>query len=183
MKGTLFVDYVRMLRASKAADWSAHLRPEDMTHLVMRVEPDSWYSMEVFERMGLAILAEIAHGDLEVVRAFGRASIDALCVAYPDLLAPGEPRDTLMRFQVLRRSFFNYGAIAIGSISDEEATFDVAYGMSPTAEEAAAWQTLGFLERLLEVAGAQHVTAWFSSCAWKDDLVTVVELRWDLPAM
>jgi len=25
------------------------------------------------------------------------------------------------------------------------------------------------------------VTAWFSSCAWKDDLVTVAELRWELP--
>ena len=161
VKGTLFVDYVRMIRGYKAADWSAHLRPQEMSFLVQRVEPDSWYPMESFERMGLAILAEIAHGDLEAVRAFGRASIDGLCAAHPDLLAPGDPRDTLMRFQVLRRSFFNYGAIAINSISDEEAAFDVAYGMSHSAEEAASWQTLGFLERLLEVAGAQHVTAWF----------------------
>jgi len=183
VKGTLFVDYVRMIRGYKAADWSTHLLPEDMSYLLQRVEPDSWYPMESFERMGLAILAVIAHGDLETVRAFGRASIDSLCAAHPDLLAPGDPRDTLMRFQVLRRSFFNYGAIAIHSISDEEAAFNVGYGMSPTAEEAASWQTLGFLERLLEVAGAQHVTAWFSACAWKDDLVTVAELRWELPPM
>jgi uncharacterized protein (TIGR02265 family) len=183
VKGTLFVDYVRMIRGHKAADWSTHLRPQEMTYLVQRVEPDSWYPMESFERLGLAILAEITQGNLEAVRAFGRASIDALCVAHPDLLAPGDPRDTLMRFQVLRRSFFNYGAIAINSISDEEAAFDVAYGMSPVAEEAASWQTLGFFERLLEVAGAKNVTAWFSSCAWKDDLVTVAELRWELPPM
>ncbi len=180
MKGTLFVDYVRMMRGHKAADWSAHLRPEEMTYLAQRIDPDSWYPMEAFERMGLAILSQIAGGNLETVRAFGRASIDALCLAHPDLLAPGDPRETLMRFQVLRRSFFNYGAIAIHSISDEEASFDVGYGMSNSAEEAASWQTLGFFERLLEAAGARSVMAWFSACAWKGDLVTVAELRWEL---
>jgi hypothetical protein len=183
VKGTLFVDYVRMMRGHKTADWSAHLRREDLSYLVQRIEPDSWYPMESFERMGLAILAEIAQGDLETVRAFGRASIDGLCLAHPELVAPGDPRDTLMRFQVLRRSFFNYGAISINAISDEEASFDVSYGMSDAAEEAAAWQTLGFFERLLEVAGAKGVMAWFSSCAWKGELVTVAELRWELPPL
>lgn len=180
MKGTLFVDYVRMIRSAKTIDWSAHLGPADMSLLVQRVDPDSWYPMDAFERMGLAILVEIAGGDLQNVRAFGRASIDHLCLAHPDLVAPGDPRDTLMRFQVLRRSFFNYAAISINAISDEEASFDMHYGMSHAAEEAACWQTLGFFERLIEVAGAHDVMAWFSSSAWKGELVTVAELRWQL---
>ncbi len=183
VKGTLFVEYVRMIRGHKAADWSAHLRPEEMSYLVRRVEPDSWYPMDSFERMGLAILSVLAKDDLEGVRAFGRASVDSLCRVHPELLAPGDPRDTLMRFQVLRRSFFNYAALAIHAISDEEASFDISYGMTHAAEEAASWQTLGFVERLLEVAGAQAVTAWFSACAWKGDLVTVAELRWELPLL
>jgi len=180
VKGTLFVDYVRMIRGHKAVDWSRHLRPAEMSFLVQRVEPDSWYPMDSFERMGLAILAEVAQGDLQAVRVFGRASIDSLCRAHPELVAPGDPRDTLMRFQVLRRSFFNYAAIAINSISDEEASFEVSYGMSHAAEEAASWQTLGFLEQLIEVAGAHAVQAWFSSRAWNGDLVTVAELRWEM---
>jgi hypothetical protein len=180
VKGTLFVDYVRMIRSAKAVDWSQHLSPADLSYLVQRVDPDSWYPMESFERMGLAILTQVAGGDLETVRAFGRASIDHLCLVHPDLVAPGDPRDSLMRFQVLRQTFFNYAAISINSISDEEASFTVQYGMSHAAEEAASWQTLGFFERLIEVAGAHHVQAWFSSCAWKGELVTVAELRWQL---
>ena len=92
-----------------------------------RIEPDDWYPMETFERMGLAILAEIAHGELETVRSFGRVSIDWLCNQHPTLLAKGDPLDTLMRFQVLRRSFFDYAALEMKSIADGEAALIVGY--------------------------------------------------------
>jgi hypothetical protein len=181
VKGTLFVDYVRMLRADKATDWSRHLEPDDMSWLVRRIEPDGWYPMETFERMGLAILEEIARGNLETVRAFGRVSIDWLCKQYPKLLAAGDPLETLMRFQVLRRSFFEYAALEMSSVSDGEATVSVRYEMSARAEEAASWQTLGFFERLLEVAGASDVRAWFSSRSWAGDAGTIIQLRWVPP--
>jgi hypothetical protein len=179
VKGTLFVDYVRMLRGRSDIDWSRRLKPVDLGYLVQRIDRAAWYPMETFERMGLAILADIAQGDFDTVRSFGRASIDWLSQTHEDLVAPGDPRDTMMRFQVLRQSFFDYRALEIGSISDGEASIVVAYGMGPRAEEAASWQTLGFFERLLELAGATHVNAWFASQAWTGDLVTTLELRWD----
>jgi hypothetical protein len=83
-----------------------------------------------------------------------------------------------MRFQVLRRSFFDYSALEIGSICDGEASILVSYEMGPRAEEAACWQTLGFLERLLERAGAHEVRASFASRAWTGDLVTKIQLQW-----
>jgi hypothetical protein len=144
VKGTLFVDYVRMLRRRSDVDWSQWLESVDLGYLVQRIDPDAWYPMETFERMGLAILSAIAQGDLDTVRIFGRVSIDWLCQTYGNLVAPGDPRDTLMRFQVLRRGFFDYPALEIGSISDGEASIVVSYGMGPRAEEAASWQTLAF---------------------------------------
>jgi hypothetical protein len=178
VKGTLFVDYVRMLRGHKGIDWSMHLAPEDVSFLVQRIEPETWYPMESFERMGLAILAEIAHDDLETVRSFGRVSIDWLCQQEPRLLAAGDPLDTLMRFRVLRQGFFDYPALEIAAASDGEASIRVGYGMGARAEEAASWQTLGFFERLLEVAGGRNVQAWFSTRVWAGDASTMIELRW-----
>src|SRR5258708_1193632 len=178
VKGTLFVDYVRMLRSRGDIDWSQRLEPADLGYLVQRIDRDGWYPMETFERMGNAILAEIAQGSLEAVRMFGRVSVDWLCKMCDNLVAPGDPRDTIMRFQVLRRSFFDYAALEMGAISDGEASVLVSYGMGPVAEEAASWQTLGFLERLLEVAGATEVKVRFSSRACVGDLVTPIELRW-----
>jgi hypothetical protein len=48
--------------------------------------------METFERMRLAILAEIAQGQLDAVRMFGRASVDWLSQTYGPLTAPGDPQ-------------------------------------------------------------------------------------------
>jgi hypothetical protein len=178
VKGTLFVDYVRMLRAQKDTDWSKHLDPEDLGYLVRRIEPNEWYPMKTFERMGLAILAELSPA-LETIRAWGRAQVDWLCRRHADLVAPGDARDTLMRFRVLRASFFDYDALRISELTDGEATLFIAYGMSHRAEEAASWQTLGFFERLIELAGATNVQAWFANKSWSSQGQTCIRIRWE----
>lgn len=178
VKGVLFADYVRMIRSRKDVDWASMLEPEDLGYAMRRVQPDDWYPMESFERMGLAILRGVAGDDMRMVHSFGRISIDWLVQTTPNLLAPGDPRDSLMRFHVLRRSFFDYAALEIQSIADGEAAIQIDYGMSPRAEEAASWQTLGFFERLLEVAGGREVKAWFSSTSWGGEIITLAQLRW-----
>jgi hypothetical protein len=178
VKGTLFVDYVRMLRMHKDVDWSAQLASGDLALLRSRIEPGAWYPMDSFERFGLAILNVIAGGDLALVREFGRASVDWILLDEPSLLAQKDPRETLMRFHVLRQSFFDYPAIEVRSLTDREACVVIDYQMGRAAEEAASTQTLGFFERLLEVAGASAVTASFSRTRWSGAPQTVLELRW-----
>ena len=78
VKGTLFVDYVRMLRAKKGVDWARYLAPQDMPYLEQQISPEEWYPMAAFERMGLAILAEVAQSDMGLVRHWGRIQIDWL---------------------------------------------------------------------------------------------------------
>jgi hypothetical protein len=134
--------------------------------------------MESFERMGLAILAELSP-DLETIRAWGRAQVDWLCRAHTDLVAQGDARDTLMRFRVLRASFFDYEALRIMELTDGDATLSISYGMSDRAEEAASWQTLGFFERLLEAAGATNVRAWFVEKSWASGKPTCVRIQWE----
>jgi hypothetical protein len=178
VKGTLFVDYVRMLRMHKDVDWSARLDAGDMALLRTRIEPDAWYPMDSFERFGLAIFNVIAGGQLALVRDFGRASVDWILLDEPRLLAQRDPRESLMRFHVLRQSFFDYPALEARSLTDREACIAIDYQMGLVAEEAASLQTLGFFERLLEMAGASAVTASFSSTRWTGAPQTVLELRW-----
>jgi hypothetical protein len=178
VKGTLFVDYVRMLRAKKGVEWSRYLTPSDIEYLSARIIKDDWYPMAAFERMGLAILAEVAEGDVRLAREWGRMSIDWLCTIHPNLIAPGDPRESLMRFQVLRQSFFDYPALVMREISDAEANVVIAYGMGHRAEEAASWQTLGFFQRLLEVSGAKDVNIAFTSTSWDGGPNTVLSMQW-----
>ena len=181
VKGILFVDYVRMLRAHKGTPLEDYLQAGDLEYLNQRIDPAGWYPMDVYERMGLAILAKIARNDLELVRNWGRQSIDELALAQPELFASADARETFMRFQVLRQSLFDYPAARIIAIHDGEARLEISYGMSPKAEEAATHQSMGFLERLLEISKASNPEVRLRTRSWEGDDTTVILVRWQQP--
>jgi hypothetical protein len=180
VKGVLFVDYVRMLRGHKGEDWSARLPPDDLAYLTAHIEPDGWYPMATFERLGNQILHFVARDDLQAVRMWGRFSVDVLRAKYPTLLAHGDPIETVNRFRVLRATFFDFEALEVPMLHDDEAEIVVRYHMGMPAEEAAAMQTLGFFERLLELAGARQVEAKLRERSWVGQPRTLLVLRWTI---
>jgi hypothetical protein len=178
----LFLDYVKMIRSQKLTDWLVHLQPEDLDFVHGRVDPEAWYPMKVFERLGVAIVTEVARGQLEAVRLWGRFQFDAVLRAHPTLVAAADPRETMMRFSALQRAFFDYDAIEVAEVLDESALVTVQYGMRPDAEEPACHQTLGFFERLLEAAGGRAVRGKITAVGWRPDTParrTRVELQWE----
>ena len=179
VRGVLFVDYVRMLRAHPDRSWEEMLEPRDLELVDATIEPSQWYPMETFERLGLAILKVVARGQIHRVREWGRASIEHLAKTVEQLIVEGDPRESLMRFQVYRRTFFDFEALTTLNLSDGAAELQVAYGMSPLAEEAAATQTVGFCVGLLERAGAKSVRGYFTEESWKGADRTVVGLAWE----
>jgi hypothetical protein len=181
VRGVLFLDYVRMLRSNKTIDWALHLPPEDLPYLSMKIEPDAWYPMTTFERLGNEILRHVARGELFPVQLWGRYSAVQLRAAHPTLLAPGNPLETISRFRVLRATFFDFIALEVPMLHDDEAHVVIRYHMGMPAEEAAAFQTMGFFEGLLELAGARDVRARFAERSWAGDPRTLLELQWQQP--
>lgn len=181
VRGVLFVDYVRMLRSQKSVDWRKHLAPEDLPFLQMHIDPAAWYPMASFERMGNAILARVTRGELFPVQLWGRYSAAQLRAANPMLLAPDNPPETLSRFRVLRQTFFDFDALEVPLLHDDEAHIIVRYHMGMPAEEAAAYQTMGFFEGLLELAGARDVRAEFLDRSWEGAPRTLLAIRWTPP--
>src|SRR2546423_1267643 len=110
-----------MLRAQKSIDWAAHLNPEDLPFLTQRIDPDAWYPMATFERMGNAILATVAGGEVTPVLMWGRLQASQLRQAHPTLLAEGNPVESLNRFRVMRQTFFNFDALEVLLLHDDEA--------------------------------------------------------------
>jgi hypothetical protein len=54
--------------------------------------------------------------------------------------------------------------------------------MGAKAEEAASFQTMGFFERQLELAGASNVSALLKQRSWAGDPRTLLELNWMMVA-
>ena len=115
---------------------------------------------------------------MELIRKWGRQTIDELVLARPELFAGADAREAFMRFQVLRQSLFDFPAARITAIHDGEARLEISYGMSPKAEEAATYLSLGFLERLLEVSGAVNPEVTLRTRSWEGDETTVILVRW-----
>lgn len=181
VKGVLFADYVRMIRAVKSYDWSKRLSPRELAFVKAPVDHAKWYPMEIFEQLGNAILEVIAQNQLELVRMWGRTQVDQLRAQQPILVADRDPVETLNRFRVLRSTYFDFDTLSVPLLHLDEAQILIDYQMGMPAEEAASYQTMGFFERLLEIAGARDVSARFSSRSWAGEGRTLLTLHWTAP--
>jgi hypothetical protein len=178
VKGVLFADYVRMLRAHRGRTLQEFLLPQDLTYLDQAIDLEAWYPMDSFERLGVAIFQAIAEGDLGLVRDWGRASVVRVVGANEHVLVRGDPRESLMRFYVLRRSLFDFEALSMLQLSDASASIGVEYGMEPLAEQAAAVQTMGFFEGLIGLADGAGVQGEFLETSWRGDRQTIIGFTW-----
>jgi hypothetical protein len=181
VKGILFLDYVRMLKAHKGVEWNAFLSAEDVAYLEKTIDTTAWYPMATFERMGNAILKFVAGDQLMPVQLWGRFSAAQMKHAHPKLLAPSDPVETLNRFRVMRQTFFDFEALQVLMLHDDEAQIAITYHMGMPAEEAAAVQTMGFFEGLLELAGAKDIKAKFRTKSWAGEPRTILDIRWTSP--
>lgn len=181
VRGVLFVDYVRMLRACKSVDVRSHLAEEDMPYMSARIDAEAWYPMATFERLGNAILHFVANDQMLPVQLWGRYSATQLRNAHPALLVAGDPVETIQRFRLLRATFFDFEALDLVDVGTDSAQLAIRYHMGMPAEEAASYQTIGFFEGLLELAGAQHAEATLREKSWAGDARTLAVLRWRRP--
>lgn len=181
VRGVLFLDYVRMLKAHKGVEWDSILAPEDVTYLKQQIDANTWYPMATFERMGNAILRYVAGDRVLPVQLWGRFSAAQLRAVHPRLLEPGDPVETLTRFRVMRETFFDFPALEVLMLHEGEAQIAIHYYMGATAEEAASYQTMGFFEGLLELAGAKDIRAVFKAKQWQGAPRTILDLRWITP--
>jgi hypothetical protein len=133
----------------------------------------------VFERFGIAIFKTVAGEDLDLVRRFGRLTAAHVAGTVEGIVVAHDPRESLMRFQVYRRSFFDFNSLQVLQIDDGLAELEIAYGMSPIAEEAAAHQTMGFFEGFIELADGVSIEASFLERSWAGDNLTVLRLTWE----
>jgi hypothetical protein len=171
-----------MIRGHKHIAWDTYLEPSDVALLDAHIDPEGWYPMEVFERFGVGIVREIARRQLAAVRMWGGFQVASVCEAFPTLIADGNPRETLMRFHALHRSFFDFDAVVVAEALDDSARVQVQYGMLDEAEEAACHQTLGFFEHLVERAGGQRAKAVLAQESWRGAERSIIDLRWAPPA-
>lgn len=148
------------------AEWQTRLPKAAATVVATKIAPDEWYSMEAFEQLGLCLLRFVVGGEHDAIRLWGRYQVQGVLEYLPDLKNPNDPRDSVMRFGAFLSSLFDFPAVVVDGVDDEEALITVDYGMSADAEEAATWQTVGFFEELVTASGGREATGRLQSRSW-----------------
>ncbi|MEM9193774.1 MAG: hypothetical protein AAGF12_31655 [Myxococcota bacterium] len=180
VRGNLFLEYVRAIRAYKSVDWRTNLDAKWRPFVEARIDVNGWYPMDAFEQLGLFLLDHTEFND-EAIRVWGRSSAGALLEKHRFLLAEGDPVETVIRFRVMRGSFFDFDPVDIESLDPISASVTVAYGMSDRAERAAFHQTMGFFEGVLDLSRVEDVTVVIAEKAWEGADRTLVHFSWKPP--
>jgi len=161
VKGTLLLDYIKMVRANKDGPWDDYLTPEDWEIINGQILSSQWYPYESFRRIAFAAFKIIAKSDLNTSRAFGRFTLKNLLKVYKTIVQPGDPVGSAKKLAALRRTFVE-GDIdtRVGEHGDDWLVYKFTYPVGEDDQEhfeAFTHQMAGNLEELVEQAGGRNV--------------------------
>jgi hypothetical protein len=161
VKGSLMLDYVRLIRANRDRNWDRWLKPADWEIINGKVLPSQKFPYELFRRIGFAVFKEIAQSNLETVRGFGRFNIRGLIQVYQaSILVPGDPMTSVRKLSQLRKLFMEGGGeTRMEARGPKGLRYEVMLPEGETHDEgtqAYAYQIAGNLEELIERAGGKQ---------------------------
>ena len=180
VKGTMLVDYVRLIRSRKDIDWDKHLTKEDLEIIQGRIFPLGWYPYETFQRCGLAVLHEIANDDLKIVRALGRITMQNLVEkTYHKLAQAKDIFDAFKALQAIRSRFFNFASPYYEKAGPSSIRIILEGAPDEEGLEALCYQVIGNYEYLTELYGGKNVKLTWEKKTWEGDDSTSFTLSWE----
>jgi hypothetical protein len=179
VKGTVLVDFVKSIKANKSGVYDKFLAAEDKSIISQRILPSAWYPYETFRRCFNAVFEVDAKRNLETVKNWGVLYGQKIMTdLYKGLLKQGEPLDSLKKYQVYIRNFFDFGKIEV----IEEKPHQVLVKVIDFDSDFAPlyYMFYGWMERTMVLCGAKNLLSEIVSRSWQDPIDTVFRFRWDI---
>jgi hypothetical protein len=181
VKGSMLVDFVRMIRANKSQNWNDYLKPEDWEIINKRILPSLWYPVEIFTRCGWAIFKIMAQGNLDLTRMSGRMQGKKLFeTVYKAVVISQDTIATLNRFVVVYNQFFNFSSFRFEDAGKNHVRLHDDYdgshdpGMVPFCQNM-----MGMLDILIEMTGGKNVKIELKAKQWQGAPTTIFDITWE----
>jgi len=158
VKGSLLVDYVRLIRANKDMDWDKWLDADDKEALEEEIVTSKWYPYKLFRQLAWACYNEYAKSDNELAAVFGRFNMKNLLPVYRNVLVPGDPKESVVNFAKFWFNFFRGPGMESEFVGGDQhsATYYIKAPdeeKEPKSVEGFAHQLGGIILELVEQAG------------------------------
>ena len=179
VKGTILLDFVKTVKADKSGVYDGLLGEEDLKIIKQRILPSNWYPYETYKHLFSAVVEVLAHGDMDTVRQWGRIYGEAIVTGvYKGIIKEGEPMESLKKYGTYIKNLFDSAEIIIQPVGDTEAII-ITRGFEPGFEPQYHMMA-GWIERTLELCGAEEIKIEFIGRSWMGDPETRFSMSWTI---
>jgi len=177
-KGSIFIPWVKAIKADKTGRYDDYLTQEDKEVLSGLILPSSWYSFETYKKFYKAVSTVFAQNNPETLREVGKEyGKTIMSTIYKRAIQEGDPKQAMEQFAFVFKSMFNFGRLNFEIVSNNEMLvfieefdpdFDVWY-----------YVTIGWLEKFIELCLKKAVQTQFTQKSWEGAPLTQIKVTWD----
>lgn len=179
VKGTMLLDFVRIIRSNKGMDWNKHLKPEDWEVINSLVLPTKWYPFEFYLRCAMASFILLAKGKLETARLNGRFMAKSLFEStYKSIVNSKNPMKGLNQFVLTYGSFFNFSSLKFEEVEEKHAKIHHDYDTGKDVIMPYCHQLMGMFDTLVQMTGGKNHNITFSAKQWEGAPSTIFDITW-----
>jgi len=175
VKGSVFLNVARLVRANKDVDWKKYLNDKDLEIIHGQILASSRYPLDTYERAEIAVFREIGKGQLENARQWGRFMMENMFkTVYHDLVRDQDPALALERFALIVRMLYRFNdpkfeALKYVKMPGDRARIIVKSDHPVREFEAHSHQSMGTIEKLVELSGGKDDKIEITECDWQND--------------
>jgi len=109
VKGSMVIDFAKMIRANHDKPWQKYLDLEDMQALNDMIIPLAWYPLKLFRKAGMAVYEVFGKKDPESAREWGRNLVRRVPAdIYNSFFNKADPARALRNYVNVNRNTFSF---------------------------------------------------------------------------
>jgi len=179
VKGSIMLDFVKVVHRARHLPWDRYLTAQDFELVESMILPSSWYPLETYQRIGLAVYELLGQGRPENARRWGQESMARLMEGvYQKALLKGDPLEAIKSFITLRKTLIDFGEFALNPIGPGQVEFIMFEVNEIPGLEPFSHMFVGNMEKLAAANGGREVTVEFSDQRRNDRPARVFQIRW-----
>jgi hypothetical protein len=180
VKGTMLMDYVRLIRANKDKDWNNYIKKEDWDIINSKILMTKWYPLEVYQRCGMAAFKILGRGNLEIARFNGKISGKIMFEnIYTMITSDKDTMKGINRFVTIHGSLFNFSTLSFEQVGAKHARIYHNYDPNDPADKPFCHQLMGVFDILIDMTGGRNSRIELNSKQWEGAPATVFDITWN----
>lgn len=179
VKGTMLIDYARMIRANKDLEWNKYLESEDWEIVNKTLLSSSWYPFNFFNRCANASFQILGKGKLELARSDGRRLAKRLFeTTYKFVVNSKDPARALKQFVVTYGNMFNFSVLKYENVGPCHVKIHFNHDGLKKDTLPYMHQLIGMLETLVQMTDGRNVKVSITDKIVQGVLECVFDITW-----